>query len=196
MSNQLPYPMPGPYQPSGVNNNPTGTNPMPAPSGLPYQVWTGSRTQVTWQIPTNPLDVGYSLVAYWQSPLYDLRPEIRGADGSSITGTPIWGAPGRKLWIQIDGLLSVNAGTVCTDGLKVASREFGQIFDPRQISRISPDSDVTQNVASNGSGQPPSVILSYNPPGAGSPVRYWRIEIAFRRLDQLQFPIVVSGAYY
>lgn len=196
MSSQLPYPLPQGFTPSGLYNNPTGTNPLPNPTGLPYQHWTGPRATVTWQTPTNPLDTDYTLVAYWQSPLYDLRPEIRGSDGSSVTGTPIWGSPTRKLWVQIDGLTSVNGAVVATDTLNCVSREFGQIYDPRLVSRITPESDITQDVASNGTGQPPSVILSFYPPGSGYPVRYWRIEIAFRRFDRLEFPLVVSGAFY
>ena len=196
MSNQLPYPLPPGYTPSGVMNNPTGTNPFPVPSGLPYQHWTGSRVGLTWAAPTNPLDAGYPLVAYWQSPLYDLRPEIRGSDGSSIQGTPIWGAAQKKLWVQIDGLLSVNAGVLATEGLKVVSREFGQIFEPRLVARITPDSDNTADVASGGTAQPPSVIIAFSPPGSGTPVRYWRLELVFRRTDALTFPLVVSGAFY
>jgi len=196
LSNQLPYPLPPGYSPSGLYNNPTGTNPFPAPSGLPYQHWDGSRNTVNWVVPTNPLDTAYTRVAYWQTPLFDLRPEIRGSDGSSQTGVPIWSASGKKLWVQVSGLLSVNAGVYVTDTLNVVSREFGQIFDPRQVERITPESDITQDVAANGTAQPPSVVLIFTPPGSGTPVRYWRIEIAFRRTDTLTYPLVVSGAFY
>jgi hypothetical protein len=128
--------------------------------------------------------------------LLDLRPELRGADGARQTGIPIWGATSKKLWVQVSGLLTVVAGTRCTDGLTVVGREYGEIYDPTQIQRISADAKITLDVASSGTSQPPSVILPFYPPGSGTPVRYWRLEIAFRRLDLLQFPIVVSGAFY
>ena len=57
------------------------------------------------------------------------------------------------------------------------------------------DADISAEVAS-GTNQPPSVILSFWPPGSGYPVRYWRLEIAFRRLDRLTFPFAVSAAMY
>ena len=65
-----------------------------------------------------------------------------------------------------------------------------------QIARITADSTITLDVASSGASQPPSVVLPFYPPGSGTPVRYWRLEIAFRRLDRLEFPLVVSGAFY
>ena len=109
---------------------------------------------------------------------------------------PIWGASYKKMWIQVSGLLSANGATLATQNLNAVSREYGEIYDPTQILRISADSNVTLDVASSGTSQPPSVILPYYPPGSGTPVRYWRIELAFRRLDALTFPLVVSGAFY
>ena len=100
------------------------------------------------------------------------------------------------MWVQVAGLLTLNGATLATQGLNVVSREYGEIYDPTQVVRISADSTVTLDVASSGSSQPPSVVLPYYPPGSGTPVRYWRLEIVFRRLDLLEFPIVVSGAFY
>ena len=197
MSTQLPYPLPEGYTSSPYWNNPSQTNPFPAPAGLPYQAWSTPRTTVTWTAPpTDPLDSLFTEAAYWQSPLFDLRPELRGSDGARQTGVPIWGALSKKLWVQVSGLLTTVAGTRCTEGLTVVSREYGEIYDPTQIQRISADAKITLDVASSGTSQPPSVILPYYPPGSGTPVRYWRLEIAFRRLDLLQVPIVVSGAFY
>ena len=93
MSTQLPYPLPEGYTSSPYWNNPSQTNPFPAPAGLPYQAWSTPRTTVTWTAPpTDPLDSLFTEAAYWQSPLFDLRPELRGSDGARQTGVPIWGA--------------------------------------------------------------------------------------------------------
>ncbi len=191
-------PMPGTdgnYDTSGMFYNPAGTLPFPAPTVTPYPQWQSARTSLHWSAPS-ALDAGYATVGYWQSPLYDLRPEIRSADGSRSVGVPIWGASFRKLWIQIDGLLSASAGVVATDNLKVVTREYGNIFDAQQIARITADSEVTADVSSSGTNQPPSVILNFAPPGSGMPVRYWRLEIAFQREDRLSFPLAISGAFY
>lgn len=197
MATNLPFPLPEGYQPSGYWNNPSQTNPFPSPSGLPYQAWSTPRTTVTWtNPPTDPLDADYTEAAYWQSPLFDLRPELRGADGAKQTGIPIWGAISKKLWVQVSGLLGVVAGVRATDALDVVSREYAEIYDPTQLLRTSADAKITLDVASSGTTQPPSVILPFYPPGSGTPVRYWRLEIAFRRKDALNFPLVVSGAFY
>lgn len=182
------------YNPDPMFANASGTIPGPPVSGLPYSQWQIPRTPLNWTNP-GPLDSGYVTAAYWSSPLYDLRPEIRSADGSRSSGNPIWGAPGKKLWVQVDGLLSVSNGIVATDDLYVASREYGNIFDPTQVFRITADSDVSAEWAS-GSNQPDSIILSFLPPGSGYPVRYWRCEIAFRRLDRITHPLAISAAFY
>ena len=197
MSTQLPYPLPDGYNPSGYWSNPSQTNPFPSPSGLPYQAWSLPRTTITWvSPPTDPLDADYTEAAYWQSPLFDLRPELRGSDGARQTGVPIWAASGKKLWVQIYGLLDVVAATRATDGLNVVSREYADVYDPTQVTRVTADTKVTLDVASSGTSQPPSVVLPFYPPGSGTPVRYWRLEVVFRRNDLLNFPLVVSGVMY
>ena len=197
MSTKLPYPLPNGYDPSGYWNNPSQTNPFPTPPGLPYQAWSLPRNTMSWVAPpTDPLDVDFTEAAYWQSPLFDLRPELRGSDGARQTGIPIWGALGKKLWVQISGLLDIVAAVRATDGLDVVSREYAEIYDPTQVARVSADAKITLDVAASGTSQPPSVVLPFYPPGSGTPVRYWRLEIAFRRNDLLNFPLVVSGAFY
>ena len=184
----------GNYEVGGMFNNPSGTYPFPSPSGMPYAQWQSARTPLNWTNPATNLDAQYVTVGYWQSPLYDLRPEIRGADGSTPNGVPIWGSGGRKLWVQVRNLLSAVDGVSATNDLSVVSREYGEIFDARQVERITADSDITQDVATSGTSQPPAVILSFTP-GAGN-MRYWRLELAFRRTDRLTHPIAISAAFY
>ena len=185
----------GNYDIAPMFNNPGGTYPFPAPQNMPYPQWQSARTPLNWTNP-NALDTEYVTVGYWQSPLFDLRPEIRGADGSKPSGVPIWSGSTRHLWVQVDGLLSTNSGLTATDELYVVSREYGNIFDPNQIQRVTADSDISADVSASGTNQPPSVILSFYPPGSGYPVRYWRLELAFRRLDRVTFPLAISAAVY
>jgi hypothetical protein len=207
LSNQGPFqirqfpqqPLPGTngnYEVGGMFNNPSGTYPFPSPSGMPYSQWQSARTPVNWTNATNSLDAAFVTVGYWQSPLYDLRPEIRGADGSTPSGVPIWSSGGRKLFIQIHGLLSLVDGITATQELKVSSREYGEIFDAKQLERVTPDSDITQDVAAGGDTQQPSVILSFSPNDGHGSYRYWRLELAFKRLDRITHPLSISGAFY
>ena len=176
--------------------NPAGTYPFPGPGSMPYSQWQSARTPLNWSNPTNSLDSGYVTVGYWQSPLYDLRPEIRGADGSTPSGVPIWGSSGRKLWIQVHGLLTLVDGITATEELKVTAREYGEIFDARSLERVTSDSDITQDVASGGLSQSPSAILAFSPKDGHGNDRYWRVEIAFKRIDRLTHPLTISGAFY
>lgn len=176
-------------------SNPAGTYPFPSPGSMPYSQWQSARTPLNWTNP-NTLDVPYVTAGYWQSPLYDLRPEIRGADGSTPSGVPIWGSGGRKLWIQVRGLLSEVDGTTATQELSVVSREYGEIFEARSIERITADSDITQDLATSGTNQPPSVVLSFTPSSGSGNLRYWRLELAFRRIDRTTHPLSISAAFY
>ena len=183
----------GNYDLGGMFNNPSGTYPFPAPGGMPYSQWQSARTPLNWTN-ASALDVGYTTVGYWQSPLFDLRPEIRGADWSTPAGTPIWSGSGKKLWVQIRGLLSTMDGITATEELGVVEREYGEIFDAKSVERISADADITQDIASSGTNQPNATVLSFSP-GAGY-LRYWRIELAFRRTDRRAFPLSISAAFY
>lgn len=189
-----PLPQPGPYNPDPMMANPLGTIPGPSPGQVPYTQWQSAKTPLNWQNPKT-LDSDYVTVGYWQSPDFDLRPEVKGADGSRPTGVPIYNSSGKKLWVQVFGLLSVTAGTTATSALYVASREFGNIADSQNITRISANADISDQVAS-GTDQPDSTIFSFSPPGSGYNVRYWRLELAFRRLDRLTFPIAITAAFY
>ena len=208
MANQNPYdpfgqrqfpnqPLPGNdgnYDTRGMFQNPAGTNPFPAPTNMPYSQWQSPATTLEWTTPES-LDADFATAAYWQSPLFDLRPEIRGADGSRPSGIPMWGSISRKLWIQISGLRTVTNNVAATAQLYVVSREYAHIFDSTKIERVVADSDISADWAS-GVNQPNGIVLSFNPIGNGYPVRYWRCEIAFRRFDRHNPQLTVTAAFY
>ena len=184
----------GNYDTRSMFRNPAGTNPFPAPSDMPYSQWQSAFTPLDWTTP-DALDAGYVTAGYWQSPMFDLRPEIRGADGSKPAGIPIWGSIGRKLWVQVSGLRTVTSNLAATAQLFVVSREYAHIFDASKIERVVADSDISADWAS-GTNQPNSIVLSFNPIGNGYPVRYWRCEIAFRRMDRRNPQLTIAAAFY
>lgn len=193
-----PLPRPDAHSPVGGYNNPGLTNPLPPQSGLPITQWSQPPQPLNWTIPDSEgLDNDYTTVGYWYSPLFDLRPDIRGSDGSGAPlGVPIWGSPGRKLWVQVDNLDFLVGNTRATQGLKVASREYASVWDPRDMKRITQVSDITADVAGGGSEQQPRSCLDFFPAGGAGPVRFWRIVIAFRREDRLTPPLYISAAFY
>lgn len=193
-----PLPRPDAHSPVGGYNNPGLTNPLPPQSGLPITQWSQPPQPLNWTVPdAEGLDNDYTTVGYWYSPLFDLRPDIRGADGSGAPlGVPIWGSPGRKLWVQVDNLDFLVGNTRATQGLKVASREYASVWDPRDMKRITQVSDITADVAGGGSEQQPRSCLDFYPAGGAGPVRFWRIVVAFRREDRLTPPLYISAAFY
>lgn len=184
----------GNYDIGPMFRNPAGTIPAPTPADMPYSQWQSTPSPLNW---TNAgtLDTGYTTVGYWSSPLFDLRPEIRSADGHRPNGVPIWGSATKKLWIQLDGLTTTEAGVVATDNLYPVAREYGNIFNPNNVIRISADSDLGDQIAL-GTNQPSSIVFPVTPPGSGYNMRYWRFELALRRTDRLTFPLTIWAAFY
>jgi hypothetical protein len=137
----------------------------------------------------------------WQSPVFNLRPDLRSAGGSPKTGVPIWGTSAR-FFVQISNLVNASAST--TQGLRVSAREQASIAygDVRtgftSIENVTSPVDVTSDIML-GTGQPDRVILVFAPLGESYPVRFWGLRLVFRKdatdwaSDQV---INVESAYY
>lgn len=193
---QLPYPLPGKWNPAGPFRNPGGTNPLPAPSNLPVTVWFGGRVPVAWTVNQAP-EILFSYT--WSSPTFDLYPSLRGvspdAENSRIAGaTPIWGGPGSLLRIQISSPLANGLGAIDLTGFRLTYREFGHISQVTQVQSIDAEQDVTAQFTSN---QQASVLLI-----EPKPIRYYRVECTFSVLNQFGYPdatgpaMSVQGAMY
>jgi hypothetical protein len=182
------------YDPSGLRHNPAGTVPFPYPQNAPSALWDGGRGSLTWTNNTEGL-----LTAKWQSPLFDLRPQLRAAMSGLTGGTPIWlpsGASG-KLWAQIDNLtldLPAPATNNWVQNLEVISREFGHVNDPLQVRQITADTDITSEFT----GTVPSAVLTFLPPGEGYPIRWYQVSVTFTYLLPRASapPFAVCAAYY
>ena len=103
----LPFPFgyyPSRTDQSGYNYNPAGSVPGPAPKLTTVPgIWEGAQLPLQSLFTAGTAPVLRTLT--WSTPVFDLRPELRAATGTSHTGTvPVWrqlfGAGG-KLWIQI-----------------------------------------------------------------------------------------------
>jgi len=201
MSNE--WRLPAPYQreaydPDGLFRNPAQTLPLPVPNAPPVGVWIGPREPISWQS-----DGGNAYKATWGSPVFDLRPSLRGlVERSNQTGnaqgaTPIWVASGigsgGKLFIQIDDLDQINS----TADVEIYAQEYAAIADVGLLNSITPEVNVTLNVVNGGGFN--SAIVPFTPRGEGYPVRYWQIRLTFRRGGKgigVPYPMRVQGAYY
>lgn len=170
--------------------NPYGSIPGPDPKDIPKTLWASQTYRVAWQGVVSGTDT-----AIWQSPTFDLRPDLRSAQSMKVSGVPIWDTSAR-LYIQFFGL----SGTDVTNGLRMEYREyanttFGEITQaapnravanpgvPNQIGndpivRVMPRTDITSELML-GVDQPDSAIVVFETLGEGYPVRYWRVELLF-----------------
>jgi hypothetical protein len=189
------YPTDKPPDNSGMQHNPGMTLPFPQPQNAPVGLWQQPRQSLSWANGTGNV----VRTATWSSPLFDLRPDIRGAAGYPTTGMPIWrpmGAAG-QLFVQIHGL-NVSFGI---NGLRLFSQEFGHVIDPNAIVRITPPEEITAEISSaSATVAPPSAILSFFAPGSGYPIKYWRLELTFDTYHlnpaEADLPISLYAAYY
>lgn len=151
----------------------------------------------------NPQGTQVYYTSHWASPLFDLRPELRGTGQNVPGGVKIWrqgyGA-GCRLWVQVEG---VNQGGVLSGtaarGLRVFAQEFGHIYDSQRVQSMTPLVDVSRDFANNADRQ--SVPLQFYPLGDGYPIRFWRIEITFQKIVNEDprppgIALTVGGAYY
>jgi hypothetical protein len=202
MSNEWRFPAPfqrQTYDPNGLFNNPAQTLPLPTPTAPPVGVWIGAREPISW------INNGAGeYVATWGSPVFDLRPSLRGLvertqNPNSQGATPVWVASGvgsgGKLFVQIDDLLS-NVGASQTPGVEIYAQEFAAIADVGHLNSVTPQTNITLNIV-NGSSFG-CAIAPFTPRGEGYPVRYWQIRLEFRRKTSfgVPYPFPVQGAYY
>lgn len=182
---------------SELYRNPSTTSPLPAPgSDMPVAFWTSAKTRLTWELQSDN-----TYLAIWRSPMFNLRPDLRSAAGAIKAGVPIFTRSG-QLHIAISDLVSSSVST--TKGLRVESAEFAAVTYGQpgnansSIPRVTAFVDLTPSIML-GTNQPDTVIVQFAPIGGSSPVRFWALEIYFRKdaddwdSDQL---IYVEAAYY
>lgn len=217
MSYRLPFPERTEWDPSGQYRNPGATNPLPQPTNIPVGCWFGAVAPLNWQ--DTSVD-GYNKTAIWRSPIFDLRPELRGmsAGGFRTSGTistasntgagyaqvtqgrrdnaknavPVWGGTRGHLLVQVEGLASANNART---GIVVFTSENAHISDPAKATPILADNDATFALETNTN----SAILSFSPTGEHAPVRFWQVTLTFFRRDDVTGTLPrynVEAAYY
>ena len=160
----LPYPVPNTAIPNpqstGYGHNPARSLPFPQPQNMPQGCWFSGAVRLPWGAPPAPIGAGinpYFRGVLWTSPIYDLRPNLRGmqpqgttqiSPGSAGNAMPIWGWSSHMLYVQISNLLS--GGTEGTPGaipagqflpgqnLKLLTSEWGACLRSRKTDPSSP----------------------------------------------------------
>jgi len=206
MHNDMPKPPFGPYNPDGYTNNPGSSVPGPWPSLSNTAWWAGERTPIVWS-PIAVVEANNPIYwrAQWQSPLFDLRPELRGSGQGVATGVPIWKSgyqAGTKLWVQVSGLNRATAGPppqAAVQGLRLTAQAFAHVNNAQLISACDPPVDMTRDLTHNGGVD--SRVLQFYPTGDGYPIRYWRLVLTFEKTVNLNptstaIELSVVGSFY
>lgn len=192
--------MAGPFTPQNgaLYRNPQGTLPMPpAGNDIPVAYYQSTKLPLAWTyIPADDVHR-----ATWQTPVFNLRPDLRSAGGSPKTGVPIWSTASR-LYVQVSNLIS--GSSLTTQGLRVTALEQASIAygDIRtgftSVETVTSPVDVTSDFML-GIAQPDRIVLVFAPIGESYPVRFWSVRLVFEKnpvdwaADQ---SIVVESAYY
>ena len=178
---------------SGYGYNPARSLPFPSPQNMPQGCWFSGKVTLTWGAPpAAPGSSPYFRGATWNSPIFDLRPNLRGLNpqgttqispGSGGNSIPIWGWSSHRLYVQVIGLQQVAGAGFFTPGqtLKLESSEFAHVSDSGQLQQVQPLTDISQQLNTNTN----SAILTFAPSGESIPVRYWRLNLQFIVTDQL-----------
>ena len=100
--------------------NPDGTLPLPSPENIPRPVWTQTRTPIgqnfNFVVTANPvagtrgLPQGLLGTLSWDTPWFDLRPDLRSSQAQRKFGVPIW-STGARLYVQFIRMNGLQQGT-------------------------------------------------------------------------------------
>ena len=208
-------------QNTGFQNNPYRTVPFPQPSNMPQGCWYSGSVRLPWGAAPAPIGSADTPATYfrgclWTSPIYDLRPNLRGLSasgttqvgaGSSSNAIPIWGWSSHMLYVQIRNLRAGAAEGVAPvlppgfslpgNSLKILASEFAHVSDPGQLTQVLPSTDITSQVNTDTD----SAILNFRPLGEGLPVRFWRLNLQFIVVNQAAaggepLPLNLEAGYY
>ena len=192
--------------------NPYGSAPSPAATSIPVTLWTTEAGMpVSWQ----GLDARGNDNGIWETPVFDLRPDLRSARATTKFGVPIWDTSAR-LYIQIFGLTALAANT---RNLRLGAQEysnttFGSLTSPQPPRAVAPAGggfpaqvgrdpvvavttivDISSELML-GTAQPDSVILVFAPLGEGYPVRYWKLQLHWMYVGGAGPALSIQAAVY
>jgi len=170
--------------------NPHGTIPFPAGKTMPVTNWyTPSAFALPW-VGVNPAG---NDSAFWRSPIFDLRPDLRSSQGLKKQGVPVWNSYYARLYVQLFGLTATvtNTQNLVLEYREYANSTWGTVYSAQPTPAGVPPQGAYQAVVGvttwldataeimQGLAQPNSVLLVFEPVGSGYPVRYWQVELRF-----------------
>lgn len=193
-----------PTPPSG-----DGIYPQTNQGPRPPQSWNAGKVILKWQGAGN-VNFAESVgtdgrFAVWSSPYFDLRPEFQGvaqqSDGFKIGTQPIFTQG--NLWVIATVLMPNPMSNI--DTMNVCAWEEAHPWDLNDMRPITTEQNVTTCLTTATKPYGPvaapsrgvSGLALFAPPGGVSgAVRYWRVNMIWRRYDNLPDPTIVIGASF
>jgi hypothetical protein len=169
--------------------------------------WTGMNNKLTW-VGAGNVSAAYDgtdgRFAVWQSPVFDLRAHLEDAQQSADTdklGTvPIYSA---ACSLYVMATITTPNGATFFDTLNITSVERAHPWNPFSLKPITSEVNVTTVYTSGARPYGPLTVPDsgvsgmgiYSPPmGANGPVRFWQLQLIWRRYDQAPDPVIVVGS--
>jgi hypothetical protein len=114
--------------------------------------------------------------AIWQSPIFDLRPDLGNASNYRPQAKPIPRDSTVRLQIfRPDGVFLVNSA----NDFLVYSVESVAISNPARLLASNDRQEITHDFYDGSQAS----LLGWTPPGVQSPVRFWRVSVIFDWID-------------
>ena len=174
-----PIPPTGPLSPPGTHLAVPGALRNPGTSDYTdeeVEGWTQPLFGIPWQLAAPPAGLTGIDYATWQSPIFDLRPDLgkqfAGVDPSDAFPLPSSGeGDGRALIMQLYGMLAV------ANTLEVYWTELAHLWDPAAVVAINIRQNITTDVWDSGASR----LLPFEPPSG--PPRFWSVQLEFVQTD-------------
>ena len=173
----------------GYLKNPNGSLPFPKPSNMPIGFWDGGEIALQ----TFPASSPYWREATYQTPIFDLRPDLRSMTGGEQEGVPIWkysgSGRGGRLHLMID---NIDGGA--TVGLNVECSEIVSPNRPSIMRQVTDCVDISDQFVVDTRS---ATYVSFEPTGE-FPIRFWQVKLDFRWSETLaQVPkFSIFASYY
>ena len=208
---------PAQYGHSEMYRDPERTIPMPPPADIPRTQWYQKAVPFQWEA-TQQTGIGLYPPGWlfefkWASSSFDMRPDLRSAQGAAKDGAPIWSTSAR-LYVQLFQQRDPNPlqpniqQLVNTDNLTVQAFDWtdcqfnysgkaggppGEVGPAGGGLHREPPRDVSALFNNPGLGT--IITAGFGAPGnhlgggAGYPIRYWRLELRFTQFVETGLPI-------
>ena len=174
MNEKRPWPPAGPFNPASRVFNPLQTISPPRQKNVPVPNWKQHAFRPQWANGAGAV----ARTTSWSPPLFDLRPGIgKSQIGDVANAQEIWIPRGAMSMLRVQ-IVGLQLDAFSTNSIEVLAQNFVAVQNPANVVAVGPP----ENLSADFAGRPPSVLMSFLPPGSGYPPRFWRLQLTINYL--------------